>query len=120
MSKSVAPKSGACDRRVSETRPRARETRGNQRVDVALEVEIEHGGRSWSCTSKNVSLGGVFVETTELAPFGATVTIVIPLPGLRARVEAFVRWTSAEGMGLQFAPMGARETHALTQLLAHP
>ena len=42
------------------------------------------------------------------------------LPGMKVetRVAGIVRWTKPEGLGIQFGAMGARETYALTELLA--
>ena len=42
------------------------------------------------------------------------------LPGLNdeAKVKSKVRWTETTGMGVQFGMMGARETYALTKLIA--
>jgi type IV pilus assembly protein PilZ len=31
-------------------------------------------------------------------------------------VPGTVRWTSKSGMGVQFGPLGARETHAITEI----
>jgi len=69
--------------------------------------------------SRDMSLGGMFVETDEPAPFGAVITMFLPLPGLKqeAAVKSTVRWTEPDGMGVQFGLMGARETHAMTQIL---
>lgn len=67
----------------------------------------------------DISLGGMFIETATPAPFGATVKVYLQLPGLRQEttVTGVVRWTKPTGMGVQFSMMGARETHALMQLL---
>ena len=68
----------------------------------------------------NVSIGGMFIETLFVAAFGEEVTVFMTLPGLKneVSVKATVRWTEKEGMGVQFGTMGARETYALTQLIA--
>jgi type IV pilus assembly protein PilZ len=62
----------------------------------------------------------MFVETPTPAPFGATVIVYLRLPGMKQEVgvRSTVRWTKPNGMGVQFGVMGARETHALTELLA--
>jgi type IV pilus assembly protein PilZ len=61
----------------------------------------------------------MFIETPTALPFGTKIVVMIRLPGLHqeAKVESIVRWTQPTGMGVQFGPMGARETHALTELL---
>jgi type IV pilus assembly protein PilZ len=69
---------------------------------------------------RDVSLGGMFIETTAVATYGASVRLFLKLPGLKdyAVVESIVRWVKPAGMGVQFQRMGARETHALTVLLS--
>ena len=68
---------------------------------------------------QDVSLGGMYIETTEPLPYGTKLRVFMQLPGLRneAAIEAIVRWWKPTGMGVQFGVMGARETHALTTLL---
>jgi type IV pilus assembly protein PilZ len=62
----------------------------------------------------------MFVETPTPAPFGAAVLVYLRLPGMKQEVaiRSTVRWTKPDGMGVQFGVMGARETHALTELLS--
>lgn len=61
----------------------------------------------------------MFIETPSVLPFGTKLVVMIGLPGLprEAKIDSTVRWTQPTGMGVQFGPMGARETHALTELL---
>jgi len=78
-------------------------------------------GRPIRANCENISLGGMYITTEgELPEFGAKVTLTIELPGEAKpfELEATVRWTKPRGMGVQFGVMGARETHALTELLA--
>jgi type IV pilus assembly protein PilZ len=67
----------------------------------------------------DISLGGMFIETDQPGRFGEAIRVLLTLPGLKSEavVQATVRWTKPTGMGVQFGVMGARETHALTQLL---
>lgn len=77
-------------------------------------------GSRIDASCRDISLGGMFIETPEPMPYGADVTIHLWLPGLTAEtaVKSVVRWTQrGTGMGVQFGTMGARETHALIQLL---
>jgi type IV pilus assembly protein PilZ len=68
--------------------------------------------------AKDLSLGGMFIETATPAPFGAEITIhaslgdsddVLVLPGR-------VRWIRDGGMGIQFGLLGAVETHIITEI----
>ena len=87
-------------------------------LKVAVTCELD-GAAPISGSAKDVSLGGMFVETTAPSPaFGTKLTIVCRLPGLDrdARLPAVVRWTKAGGFGVQFGLLGARETYAITKL----
>ncbi len=107
----------------SGLRPSVRqlEERRQQRTLLLIEVWFHTEGEEpvWG-VSRDLSLGGVFVETTAPAPFGAKVVLMLKVPGLPEpmRIDGVVRWTSHQGMGVQFGLMGARETHALTRLIA--
>jgi hypothetical protein len=67
----------------------------------------------------DISLGGMFVQTPHVAPYGAKIRVFLTLPELKgeAVVDSIVRWSKPDGMGIQFGVMGARETYALTKLL---
>jgi hypothetical protein len=70
-------------------------------------------------TAVDISLGGVFVMTDLPAPFGAEITIHTHLYGLDGEVAlpGTVRWTKSDGMGVQFGPLGAKETLAITEIV---
>lgn len=87
------------------------------RLAVAFQVA---GGPRIAALCGDISLGGTFIETAEIVPFGAPVRVFLKLPGLatEAVIDAVVRWTKPTGMGVQFGVMGARETHALMKLIA--
>lgn len=77
------------------------------------------GGERVDAVCGDLSIGGAFIETTAPAPFGSEITVFLHLPELNAeaQVRAIVRWGKKGGMGVQFGVMGARETHALVELL---
>ena len=83
---------------------------------VSCEVR---GGATFAGMAKDISIGGVFVESTEVLPFGAEISIVARLPGAKAdvRLPGIVRWTKPSGFGVQFGSLGARETHAISEWL---
>jgi len=86
-------------------------------ADVAFQVG---GGDRSEARCRDVSLGGMFIDTATPLPYGTAVRVFLRLPGLRdeAVIESVVRWSTPSGMGVQFGVMGARVTHALTQLIA--
>jgi type IV pilus assembly protein PilZ len=69
--------------------------------------------------AKDISVGGMFIQTETQAPFGAEVVVYIVLPGLakELRLPGVVRWKRPDGMGIQFGLLGARETHAITEIV---
>jgi uncharacterized protein (TIGR02266 family) len=100
---------------VSET-----DYRKHPRTQVTAPVTFKVDDGPWvTAESQDISLGGMFVQTSMPAPYGARIVVRMQLPGLRqeAELEAVVRWSKSTGMGVQFGRMGARETHALTQLI---
>ncbi len=65
----------------------------------------------------DIGLGGMFIEAVESLAYGASLEVI--LPGSSIRLPATVRWSSGNGMGVQFGLLGARETHAVTTLVEH-
>ena len=68
----------------------------------------------------DMSLGGMYIETSAPQAYGTALTVILRLPGMKeeSRIHAIVRWWKPTGMGVQFGVMGARETHALTTMLS--
>jgi type IV pilus assembly protein PilZ len=96
------------------------EKRHHSRKPLEYSVNVSTGTNvPVEARCSNVSLGGMFVETNSPEPYGTKVMVHMQLPGLSevTVVETVVRWTKPGGMGLQFGLMGARETHALVQLI---
>jgi type IV pilus assembly protein PilZ len=67
----------------------------------------------------DISMGGMYLESAAAAVFGESLSLQFTLTGARAAItlEAVVRWTDPAGFGVQFGLMGARETHAISQLI---
>ena len=94
--------------------------RVHPRVNVDTQVSCQpREGAPLSGMAKDISIGGMFIEATESFPFGTEITIVGRFPGMKAelRLPGVVRWTKPTGFGVQFGSLGARETHAITELL---
>jgi hypothetical protein len=92
--------------------------RVHERYDRKLPVVIVHGEREIHCTTRNISLGGLFVDTGEKLPFGAKARVRMRLPALKEQTEVpvTVRWITDEGIGVQFGSLRALEVWALNQL----
>lgn len=95
--------------------------RAQQRYDIQIPVEMTHEGQTFSTVTRNMSLGGLFLNLDAPIPFGAVVRVKFALPELDAPVDvdAHVRWVQPEvGIGVQYAGLRAREVWALQQLFA--
>jgi hypothetical protein len=90
--------------------------RRNPRVLLDTDVEIVRDGQSTAGRAHDISLGGMFVSTTAVAPFGAKVTLKFRIGrDTECAIDGVVRWTRQDGMGVQFGTFGVRETHAITE-----
>jgi Tfp pilus assembly protein PilZ len=96
------------------------EKRVHPRVSIDVDVTCEiKDRRAVSGVARDISLGGMFIESEERLLFGAELTIVARIPGTDsdARLPGIVRWNKPGGFGVQFGLLGARETHAITNLM---
>jgi hypothetical protein len=68
--------------------------------------------------AKDISIGGMFIESETPVTFGTEVSIVLRLPNTKAdsRLPGTIRWLNPGGFGVQFGLLGARETHAISEL----
>jgi hypothetical protein len=94
--------------------------RRQPRVPANIWVTVEHEGGQFEGMAANVGLGGAFIEGRPDLGYGQRVIVHLPLPGVTQvlRLSAVVRWKSDSGFGLQFLEMGAKETHAISALIA--
>lgn len=83
-------------------------------VDVPAELVAEGGVRSYGL-ARDISVGGVRVETDMPVSFGSAMVVRMQLPGSTRDLvlPAIVRWTRLGVVGLQFGLLGARETHLI-------
>jgi type IV pilus assembly protein PilZ len=90
-----------------------------KRVSLDVEFNVAEGPRQ-SGLCRDFSLGGVHIDTTAPAPFGANVTVYLRLKGASSvsALPGIVRWVKPSSMGVQFGLLGARETYAITEMLA--
>ncbi len=101
------------------------ELRRHQRapIDVAVQFVVKGTQERQPGQAKDISLGGMYIETQHMPAFGAELVVHVTLPGQKAAfaLPGVVRWVRAgEGMGVQFGLIGARETHAITELTKEP
>lgn len=83
---------------------------------ASFSIKGETGAREG--IAKDIAVGGMFIETSAPASFGANVIIHVELPGQEGPVAlpGVVRWVRDGGMGVQFGLLGAVETHTITEI----
>lgn len=74
------------------------------------------------CTAQDLSLGGMFVKSDWKPQFNENLVVTALLPGQSRDLDfpAVVRWVRADGFGVQFGLLGAKQTHAITRLSLIP
>jgi hypothetical protein len=87
-------------------------------IDVPVEFVGKGSPERFAGRAKDISLGGMFIETDKPLAFGADLVVHITLPAQKTpfALPGVVRWNRNGGMGVQFGLIGARETHAITEL----
>ena len=85
---------------------RRRHFRGKARPGRVLPVRFRVGAHTaWvGAETRNVGVGGAFIVTKLVQPIGEAITLELALPTNEQTfaLPAIVRWTDAEGMGVQF------------------
>lgn len=95
------------------------EQRRDTRVELDVPVEISQEGSPLrhGALLKNLSLGGMFLETDLRLPFRAPLIVRVHVTARdMVLLPAIVRWTCREGLGVQFGLLGARSTFLIVQL----
>ena len=90
-----------------------------ERTLIALGVTFVNGEDRVVARSRDVSLGGMFVETDRPLPYGTIFELSVALPSLPvpALIEATVRWVGPTGMGIQWGTLRAQESWAINQVV---
>ena len=99
--------------------------RTQQRYDIRLPLEFTLDETEYQAQTRNLSLGGMFIETAAPVTYGAKVRLSFRLPALQEniQVDAEVRWIEKDGglvkgIGVQFEGLRAKHVWALNKLFA--
>lgn len=97
--------------------------RSQQRFDRHVPIEFAVGDKKESTVTRNISLGGVFVEWTgSRFPFGTRVQLRFNVPTQKEAIEVggTIRWLDDRGFGVQFDGLRARDVWALGKYFEQP
>jgi uncharacterized protein (TIGR02266 family) len=89
--------------------------RSTRRYDQRLAIEYTASEDWVSSHTKNLSLGGVFVECDSKMPYGTRLKLRFHVPTQKERIEVSgqIRWVDDSGFGVQFDGLRARDVWAL-------
>jgi hypothetical protein len=98
---------------------RLRERRQHPRIPLAIEATIiMDDGSQLHGTTRDVGMGGIFVEIQGTFVFGVKVQVEVKLPKYGTTLlPGTIRWIEPIGVGIQFGLLGAKDTHGLSELL---
>jgi hypothetical protein len=87
------------------------------RHHVSIPARLTVDGTPNDCTMLNLSLGGALVAAPGKFPMGLRVRIefTVPAPHHAIEVGGTVRWSSTDGIGVQFDGLRARDVWALNE-----
>jgi hypothetical protein len=87
------------------------------RRDVSIPAKLTIDGTPSDCTMLNISLGGALVAAKARYAMGVRMQIAFSVPTLNHAIEvgATVRWSNADGVGVQFDGLRARDVWALNE-----
>src|SRR5262245_48831738 len=98
--------------------------RVHARYNIRLPVRLVFEGKESPGESRNLSIGGMFVETAAQIPYGARLQLFfrIPTHTQEIKVDSSVCWLEKDsptpGIGLKFGALRAIEVWALNQFFA--
>ena len=98
--------------------------RADRRYDRAVQFEFSYEGQTHVARTRNMSLGGIFIETDLKLPYGARITMRFRVPTHADAIDVGgqVRWCESSdelhGMGVRFDGLRAREVWALNKFFA--
>ena len=95
------------------------EQRKHHRVPIRFEVTcVANDASSFAGTGRDISIGGMFIESERNLAFGTALTRVWKGVAARElRLPAVVRWSEPKGFGVQFGLLGAYDTHVIVELV---
>jgi hypothetical protein len=97
------------------------EKRQHRRIHLDSEITCNISNEEpFGARASDISLGGMRVVSERSLPFGTQLAISIEIePYGKLDLPGTVRWTTADGFGVQFGLLGAKATHAITKLSGH-
>ncbi len=100
------------------------ERRRQARFAIASDVDLSSGDNFYAGRTRDVSIGGLYVETSATLPLGSRIAVRVKIHGKAFSVDAEVVWTllpdgdAPGGLGLRFLELPADARRAIQGFMA--
>jgi uncharacterized protein (TIGR02266 family) len=100
-----------------------KDNRQHPRVSIAVEIDVASGSNFYAGRTRDLSLGGLFVETDVGLPIGSQIDVKLKLPGGTFMVACEVVWHLSDkghtvGVGVRFLQLSAGARHAIESFMS--
>jgi len=92
------------------------ENRKSVRKLYETDVCVIYKDNFWHGTSRNIYVGGMFLESKSFPTIGAEIILSFEICNSRARIRSVVRWIGKTGFGVQFIDPSVQEVHNINKL----
>jgi uncharacterized protein (TIGR02266 family) len=100
------------------------ERRRHPRLSIAVEVDFGSEHNFYSAQTRDISIGGLFIETDVALPIGTRLRVDLKFLKTLLQAEAEVAWVltgpgdAAVGMGVRFVALAAPAKKAIEDFMA--
>ncbi len=100
-----------------------KESRQHPRVSLAVDVDVTSGSNFYAGRTRDLSLGGLFVETDVGLPIGAQIDVKLKLPKGMFLVPCEVVWQLSDkgrtlGVGVRFVQLSSGAKRAIEDFMS--
>jgi uncharacterized protein (TIGR02266 family) len=100
-----------------------KESRQHPRVSIAVEVDVASGSNFYAGRTRDLSLGGLFVETDVGLPIGAQIEVKLRLPSGSFKTPCEVVWQLSDrghtiGVGVRFLQLSQAARRAIETFMS--
>jgi uncharacterized protein (TIGR02266 family) len=101
-----------------------KENRHHPRLSIAVDVDVGSGSNFYAGRTRDISLGGLFVETDVPLPIGTLIDVKVKLPKTTFTLPCEVMWMLSDrakntvGVGIRFVELTHAAKRAIEAFMA--